>query len=234
MFPTCTIVIQADTRDVLCRMLAKGESDKEEYMPQHIALLVKPEPDGSNSASSAFKTGYAQDTTAKSRKIFQLSPGLTLNDYEDNAEIFTSQMKSPRTAVTGPAVVCLRVLMVDDALLNRKMQRQLLIRMSRIGVIHDAVDGSEAVKMVRESMMEGVSPYDLILMDYQMPNMDGGTATRHIREMGHKGMMIGVTGNALPKDIIAFKECGVDDVLIKPIKAMDLSRLISGIIPACV
>ena len=118
--------------------------------------------------------------------------------------------------------------MVDDSVMNRKMQRQLLAMMNGVGIVEEAADGVEAVAMVRVAAESG-TPYELILMDYQMPNMDGGTATRLIREMGHLGTMVGVTGNALPKDIITFKECGVNSLLTKPIRAGDLFAIISGI-----
>ena len=58
--------------------------------------------------------------------------------------------------------------------------------------------------------------YDVILMDYQMPNMDGPTAIRAIRSLGYKGVIIGVTGNVMALDQQEMIAAGADDVLSKP------------------
>jgi len=111
------------------------------------------------------------------------------------------------------------VLIVDDARLNRKMAHKLLNKY--VEVIYEAEDGCAALQVLNESMECGQS-FDLIMMDFVMPNMDGPTATRKIREMGYKGLIIGVTGNALDDDIKHFKVQGADDVLPKP---LDLNAL---------
>ena len=59
--------------------------------------------------------------------------------------------------------------------------------------------------------------YDIILMDFVMPEMDGPTATRELRSMGYKGPIFGVTGNALPADIDHFLSQGADRVFTKPL-----------------
>jgi CheY-like chemotaxis protein len=59
-------------------------------------------------------------------------------------------------------------------------------------------------------------------MDYIMPNMSGPEATAKLRQLGYRGMVIGVTGNALPEDIAKFKRSGADHVLIKPIHTEEL------------
>ena len=58
--------------------------------------------------------------------------------------------------------------------------------------------------------------YDAILMDYQMPNMDGPTAIRAIRSLGYKGVVIGVTGNVMALDQQEMMAAGANDVLPKP------------------
>ena len=64
-------------------------------------------------------------------------------------------------------------------------------------------------------------PYRVITMDFQMPNMDGPTATRIIREMGYRGPIIGVTGNALRTDTELFMASGANKVLTKPVVDFD-------------
>ena len=61
--------------------------------------------------------------------------------------------------------------------------------------------------------------YDVILMDYQMPNMDGPTAISAIRALGYTGVILGLTGNAAAIDQEAMVTAGADGVLTKPLDA---------------
>eukprot|EP00607_Mallomonas_marina_P002249 CAMPEP_0182439230 /NCGR_PEP_ID=MMETSP1167-20130531/86308_1 /TAXON_ID=2988 /ORGANISM="Mallomonas Sp, Strain CCMP3275" /LENGTH=265 /DNA_ID=CAMNT_0024632879 /DNA_START=341 /DNA_END=1138 /DNA_ORIENTATION=- len=115
------------------------------------------------------------------------------------------------------------VLIVDDARLNRKMAHKILNKYVKI--IYEAEDGCAALQVLTESMESGQS-FDLIMMDFVMPNMDGPTATKKIREMGYNGLIIGVTGNALDDDIKHFKTQGADDVLPKPLDVNALQSLL--------
>ena len=72
------------------------------------------------------------------------------------------------------------------------------------------------------------TPVDLILMDFQMPNMDGPTATKLIRGLGFKGLVIGVTGNGLPVDIETFIASGANCVLLKPVNKAKIDAAISA------
>ena len=107
-----------------------------------------------------------------------------------------------------------RVLIVDDVPMNCKMLRRLFS--NRFEECKEAENGKAAVDMVREAMASGVS-FDVITMDYQMPVMDGVTATRCIRKLGYKGLIVAVTGNALSEDVNAFLSNGADIVLTKPL-----------------
>ena len=59
-----------------------------------------------------------------------------------------------------------------------------------------------------------------------MPVMDGPTASKHIRELGFKGMIFGLTGHALPADIDNYVKNGADRVLVKPLRKEALFNLI--------
>ena len=93
----------------------------------------------------------------------------------------------------------LDVLIVDDSYLNRKLLLKLLRKDGHN--CEEAEDGLEAVAQVAYRMKcdietGGQDPgFDVILMDNVMPNMDGPTATKQIRDMGYKGIIFGVTGN---------------------------------------
>ena len=111
-----------------------------------------------------------------------------------------------------------RVLIVDDVAMNRKMLRRILE--SRFDAVDEAEDGQQAVEIVARSLGgEGGRgrSYDVITMDYQMPVMDGVTASRLIRGMGFSGKIVAVTGNALEEDVLTFKASGADAVLMKPL-----------------
>ena len=108
------------------------------------------------------------------------------------------------------------VLIVDDSSLNRK----LLCKLFRASghSCEEACDGLVAIDRVTARMARGPdlnTTYDAILMDYVMPNVDGPTATKAIRDLGYRGLIFGVTGNALGSDVNYFLSCGADAVLAK-------------------
>ncbi len=79
-----------------------------------------------------------------------------------------------------------------------------------------AIDGQEAIEKVTKSM------YDIILMDIQMPNMNGIEATQKIRKLGIHTPIIAQTANILADDKDICLEAGCDDYIGKPINALDL------------
>ena len=108
------------------------------------------------------------------------------------------------------------ILVVDDVDLNRELVASLLTPFGYI--VHQATDGAEAVTAVAST------DYDLVLMDVQMPGMDGLTATRAIREVGRftKLPIVAMTAQALPNQITACHEAGMNDYLAKPITSAAL------------
>mmetsp|Transcript_3126 Transcript_3126/g.7827 ORF Transcript_3126/g.7827 Transcript_3126/m.7827 type:complete len:910 (+) Transcript_3126:253-2982(+) len=119
------------------------------------------------------------------------------------------------------AIPKLHILVVDDAITNRKLCMRLLQTNGHICV--GACDGKEAVDLVKESM-EKEEPYDCILMDYEMPVMNGPEATKKIREMGCNSYIAGVTGNVMSEDVDLFRSCGADWVLAKPFRLEELEE----------
>ena len=89
------------------------------------------------------------------------------------------------------------LLVVDDSRLNRKMLVKCLTADGH--VCFESADGLEAIAMVKERIdyLNGGQgqPFDAILMDFIMPNMDGPTATKEIRDLGYTAPIFGVTGN---------------------------------------
>lgn len=107
----------------------------------------------------------------------------------------------------------LRILIVDDALTNRKLLKRLLENKGHRCDL--AQDGQGAVEQVTAAIKEEC-PYDSVLMDSEMPVMNGPTATSEIRRLGCDSFIVGITGNVLPEDVAHFKACGANEVLPKP------------------
>lgn len=89
----------------------------------------------------------------------------------------------------------------------------------KFSLIHEAENGSEAVDLYQKGL-DSNEPYHIVLMDSQMPVMNGLDATRAIREMldrKMKPLILGITGNAMRQDIDKFIEAGADRVIPKPL-----------------
>lgn len=116
-----------------------------------------------------------------------------------------------------------RILMVEDNELNREIARDLL-EMFEVD-IEEAQDGDIAVDMLKE---KGPDYYDLILMDIQMPRMDGYTATKTIREMFPQRHIpiVGLSANAFDENKAMSLEAGMDDHVGKPINVSELKRVL--------
>jgi PAS domain S-box-containing protein len=109
-----------------------------------------------------------------------------------------------------------RILLVEDNEVNRKVATRLLAKLQV--QVDIAVNGLEAVQKAT------AVAYDLILMDCQMPEMDGYEATRTLRQYGVQTPIIALTANALEGDREKCLACGMNDYLSKPIQA-DTLRL---------
>lgn len=107
-----------------------------------------------------------------------------------------------------------RILLVDDGEANRQFIQLVL---QRNGLLVDtAVHGQQAVDMANES------DYDVILMDMQMPVMDGYTATRKLREDGFDVPIVALTANAMRGDEEKCREAGCTGFLTKPVDIDEL------------
>ncbi len=115
----------------------------------------------------------------------------------------------------------LRVLLVEDNLVNQRVASALL---EKLGVCPQvASNGVQAVQQVQDNT------FDLVLMDVQMPEMDGLEATRRIRAMDrvHQPKIIALTANALAQDRDHCLAAGMDDFLAKPVRLADLNALLA-------
>jgi CheY-like chemotaxis protein len=137
----------------------------------------------------------------------------------DNGKRKNQDEKAPMKSSSRP----LRILLAEDNLVNQQVVTMML---KKIGYSSDlARNGVEAVEMTRAKADEGKA-YDVILMDIQMPEMDGEEATHHIRtEIPAKSQpfIIALTANVLQEDLHRYLEDGMDSYLSKPLRVSDLA-----------
>ncbi len=123
-----------------------------------------------------------------------------------------------------PALPPLRVLLADDNRVNRDIVEKLLL--ARGHAVTTAANGREAVDAA------AASPFDLVLMDIQMPGLNGIDATRAIRALpdpARSGVFIAaVTAHAMPGDRERFLAAGLNDYLSKPLAQKELDRVLAA------
>jgi CheY-like chemotaxis protein len=121
----------------------------------------------------------------------------------------------------------LRILLAEDNVVNQKVEMQIL---SKIGYRADVVsNGLEALEAVKRT------PYDVVLMDVQMPEMDGEQATVHIRQevlADRQPWIIAMTANAMSGDRERYQSAGMNDYVPKPIRVERLIEILKSIQPS--
>ena len=121
------------------------------------------------------------------------------------------------------------ILLAEDNELNREIAVEIL---SKYGFVVDtAENGVEAVEKIKESKP---GDYDLVLMDVQMPLMDGGEAARQIRALPDPALakipILAMTANAFEEDRKSALECGMNGFLSKPINIEELIAALSSLL----
>jgi hypothetical protein len=137
------------------------------------------------------------------------------------------QGQATTTALQGyyPALPALNILIADDIPQNLELLTLLLERAGH--KVQSAKDGAEAVQMVQQQLQAGAvlavnQPFDLVLMDIQMPNLDGLQACKQIRQLEQNSgapllPVIALTASVLEEDKTAAKEAGMQGFASKPI-----------------
>jgi CheY-like chemotaxis protein len=185
------------------------------------------------SASTASSlTGYL----VKPLRAASLAARLTAEEETAAPEIAaTAMVELPEEseAKASAAARGLSVLVAEDNEINALLMRSLLARLGHQAVI--TTSGEEALESWLSAKSAG-TPYDLVLMDVQMPGLDGIETTRRIRarEADSSGQtpILALTANTLVEDRYACFEAGMDGFLIKPLDREKLAHALAGLAAA--
>ena len=133
--------------------------------------------------------------------------------------VVVPKKKSPSEYINMGENHPLRVLIAEDNLINQKVASRLL---EKLGYQPDVVaNGLEALEAVARQ------PYDVILMDLQMPEMDGLQASREINRLYPKDKrprLVALTANAMKEDMERCFQAGMDDFVSKPVKPQEIAK----------
>ena len=175
--------------------------------------------------------GTGLGLTISRRLCEMLDGGLEVDSTAGEGSTFTATVSAPPTA-HRPGVrnrtempTGLRVLLAEDGLDNRRLITHLLSRMG--ARVHAVEDGAAAVEAVMDGSRE---PFDVVVMDMQMPVLDGYEAARRIRNAGLEIPILALTANAMPGDRNTCLQAGCDDYLPKPVRRDDLARSVAGVV----
>lgn len=121
-----------------------------------------------------------------------------------------------------------KLLLVEDNELNREIAYEIL---SEYGFLIDTSEnGSEVLEKVSASATED---YELVLMDIQMPIMDGYEATRRIRALENTALssvpIVAMTANAFDENLKAAADCGMNGFISKPINMQEVIKALQGV-----
>lgn len=232
-----------------CLADAKDEGDSFQLM---ISDMNMPQMDGLTLANKTIDESLVEPT-----RIIMLTSGARPNDYTKlqflginghlikpakQSEIFNAVISSlnasgfnalktkrghdqdtPHRPATG-----LRILLVEDNLVNQKLALGILKKLGQQVTV--ANNGQEALELLQQP------DFDLVLMDVQMPVMDGLVATREYRQReegsGKRMPIVAMTAHAMKGDREMCFEVGMDDYLAKPIRVKDIAEKLAGLFPA--
>ncbi|MBR0799901.1 response regulator [Bradyrhizobium jicamae] len=150
------------------------------------------------------------------------APGLAIDALTEPA---------PATAPAAAVDKGLSILVAEDNEINALLMRSLLSRLGHQAVI--TTNGEQAMESWLSATSAG-TPYDLVLMDIQMPRLNGIETTKQIRALeagqsGRRTPILALTANTLVEDRYACFEAGMDGFLIKPLDREKLEEALAGL-----
>ncbi len=189
-------------------------------LPQPLAEQLR---EAARTANYRQLLGLIDQTRALDADLASRLDGLVKRfDYAAVQTFLTKSAPSPNAAPdASPAA---RVLVAEDAPDIQRLMRAILIGAG--AAVDVADDGQQAYRLARASQAAG-RPYDLILMDVQMPVLDGLAAAQLLRHEGWQGPIVALTGQAQPEDRQRCLDAGCSEYLAKPVSRRDLLQVLS-------
>ncbi|QDT02068.1 Autoinducer 2 sensor kinase/phosphatase LuxQ [Rubripirellula lacrimiformis] len=171
------------------------------------SIQVQSQPGKGSRFSLCIDPGHADD-------IPLIEPSLVLEPTE------------PSVTETPIDLHC-HALIVDDRRDVRFLSKHILTRAG--ATVEEAEDGQQAVDRIREHFATGQLP-DIVLLDMQMPKLDGYQTATQLRQLGYTGPIVALTADAMQGDMSRCIEAGCNDYLSKPIDKAKMLRMISEMI----
>jgi CheY-like chemotaxis protein len=189
------------------------DSEREQPKVDPVAALLQKSEVTQSTSSSGVTVVHESITVSRRRSNMSSKEDLKLS-------VKTQPMQIPEDTHEETDVIQRKVLLVEDTRINRIILRKVLQNLNI--QCDEAENGQVAVDFYKEGRT-----YDLVLMDKEMPVMDGHEATRQLRMMGVKTPIVALTGNALATDRQSFFEAGVDDFQTKPLSRDKLVQVLA-------
>jgi CheY-like chemotaxis protein len=147
-----------------------------------------------------------------------------------NAEEGMAFLAVPKELPMGPERLNLRILLAEDNRTNQRLIRHIL---EKLGAWVAVVENGRQAVDAAMSAWDRDESFDMILMDIQMPGMDGHEATRELRRRNYEGPIIALTAHAMESDREACLEAGCNDHCTKPVDRVKLvESILAQLTPA--
>lgn len=197
--------------------------------PERLKQIFEPFVQGDGGTARRFG-GTGLGLAISREVVSQMGGAITVDSTPGVGSTFTIALPLPLAPAAtfppppdpAPAVPPLRVLVAEDNPINQAVTRQILTRMGHAVTV--AADGHEVLaRLTRER-------FDVVLMDVQMPGLDGEETTRRIRRLdlgSARPHIIALTASAVRGDRERMLRAGMDDYLSKPVRPADLERALA-------
>ena len=200
------------------------------FATQRIVMFTPATRQESQFSAASALTGYLVKPLRAASLAARLAslPGVSAPGLTDEAVTAPAMIAEALPAITPRGF---SVLVAEDNEINALLMRSLLTRLGHQAVI--TTNGEEALESWLAAKSAG-TPYDLVLMDIQMPGLDGIEATKRIRsheatQAGRRTPILALTANTLVEDRYACFEAGMDGFLVKPLDREKLADALASL-----
>jgi signal transduction histidine kinase/CheY-like chemotaxis protein len=210
-------------------VVALGEAARR-HAPHRIVLFTPATRQELQPAATSAFTGYLVKPLRAASLAARLAAAPEIAAPSLVGECLIEAADAPKDSVAAPSKG-LSILVAEDNEINALLMRSLLGRLGHQAVI--STNGEQALESWLSAKSAG-TPYDLVLMDIQMPELNGIETTRRIRSLeagqpGRQTPILALTANTMVEDRYACFESGMDGFLIKPLDREKLTEALAGL-----